>query len=151
MDKMYYYRSGNTQIGPVSIEQMQGVITPDTYVWTTGMSYWKTASEVPELKPFLGLVENRQSNIVPPPKPNNYLVLSIISVLFCLPFGVVAIIMSVMSDSSYNRGDYADAVNKAKLAKIFSLIGIIFIVAYIVFNIIVPLLVGAVAALLSAA
>ncbi|MBO4371889.1 MAG: CD225/dispanin family protein [Bacteroidales bacterium] len=152
MDKMYYYRSGNTQIGPVPVEQMRGVVTPSTYVWATGMSTWKQAAEVPELMSQLSLFVPSQNTIMPP-KPDNHLVLSIIAILACLPLGIVALIMSLQCDSAYNRGDYNDAVSKAKLAKTLSLVGLIsfgaLIVTIILSNIIIPILFAALAAMSS--
>ena len=65
MGKMYYYRSGNTQIGPVSIEQMRNAITPSTYVWASGMPYWKQASEVPELMLLFNVADNSHVTITP--------------------------------------------------------------------------------------
>ncbi|MBR6177191.1 MAG: CD225/dispanin family protein [Bacteroidales bacterium] len=152
MGKMYYYRSGNTQIGPVSIEQMRNAITPSTYVWASGMPYWKQASEVPELMLLFNVADNSHVTIMPP-KPNNHLVLSIIAILACQPLGIVAVIMSILSDSSYKRGDYNDAVSKAKLAKILSLIGLIsmgaFFVSFILFEILLPVLMLSLSALAS--
>ncbi len=145
MEKMYYYRNGDQQIGPVSLDQMRGAVTPDTYVWAEGMANWQTVSQVPELMSQLGLAAAYQQptmqepqpsyqtsyqsndgyNGVKPPKPNNNLIISIICTLICQPLGIIAIVMAVMSDSAYNRGDYQEAEKKAKLAKTLSLIGLI--------------------------
>ena len=63
-----------------------------------------------------------------PPKPNNYLALSIVSTVlgFCscigLITGIVAIVMSAQSGSKYDKGDYEGAVKAAKTAKILSLV-----------------------------
>ena len=34
--------------------------------------------------------------------------------MFCQPLGIIAIVMAVMCDSAYNRGDYQDAEKKAR-------------------------------------
>lgn len=156
MEKMYYYRNGDQQYGPVSLDQMRGAVTPDTYVWTEGMANWQQISQLPDLQTQLGLAaayqqptmqepqpsyqtsyqSNDGSNGVKPPKPNNYLIISIICALICQPLGIAAIVMAVMCDSAYNRGDYIEAEKKAKLAKTLSLIGLIgmglFFVIYII-------------------
>ncbi len=42
-----------------------------------------------------------------PPKPNNYLVLSILATIFCcLPFGIVGIINAAKVDNAYYSGNY---------------------------------------------
>ena len=155
MEKMYYYRNGDTQIGPVSIDQMRGAVTPETYVWAEGMANWQTVGELPELMSQLGLAtvyqapsvqqptisySNNVSSTAKPPKPDNHLILAIISALICQILGIIAVIMAVLSDQAYTRGDYDEAVKKAKTVKTLSLIGIIgtvvFIVLYVLFFVI---------------
>ena len=52
------------------------------------------------------------------PKPENYLVQSILATLCCcLPFGIVAIVYSAQVDSKYNGGDYSGAVAASNNAK----------------------------------
>lgn len=168
MEKMYYYRNGDQQYGPVSIDQMRGVVTPDTYVWAEGMANWQTVSQVPELMSQLGLAvayqqptmqepqpsyqtsyqtsyqSNDGSNGVKPPKPNNHLVLSIISILLSCMVGIVALIFSLLSDSDYKKGDYKGAEEKAKVAKIVAIVGIVLGGLYWAFNILtVVLAIGA--------
>ena len=156
MGKTYYYRQGEQQIGPVTLDQMRGAVTPDTYVWAEGMSSWQQISQLPDLQTQLGLTayqqqpyyqapqpsyQNSYSNSYSeggskPPKPNNHLVLAIITALVCQVLGIIAVVMAVMSDSAYNRGDYLEAEKKAKLAKTLSLVGIIgmgvFLLIYII-------------------
>lgn len=63
---------------------------------------------------------------VPPVKPNNYLILSIITtVCCCLPLGIVAIIKSTQVDSHYNTGQYQAAQQAADDAKKWSIIGMV--------------------------
>ena len=53
-----------------------------------------------------------------PPEPPTYLALSILcTLLCCLPFGIVAIIMSAGVSSAYNRGDYQTAKRKSDAAR----------------------------------
>lgn len=59
-----------------------------------------------------------------PPKPDNYLVWSIlVTVLCCLPFGIVAIIKSTSVDSAYNAGNLPAAQAAAADAKKWCIIG----------------------------
>ncbi|MBO4373390.1 MAG: DUF4339 domain-containing protein, partial [Bacteroidales bacterium] len=55
MEKNYYYRVGEQQIGPVSLDQMRGNVSPNTYVWADGMANWQTISQLPDLMMQLGL------------------------------------------------------------------------------------------------
>lgn len=67
-----------------------------------------------------------------PDKPNNYLVLAIISTVLglcsCmgLIIGIVAIIFATQVDSKYKLGDYPGAFSSSQNAKIFSIIAIVF-------------------------
>ncbi|RZS90439.1 CD225/dispanin family protein [Aquimarina brevivitae] len=66
-------------------------------------------------------MENNQ-----PPRPNNYLALSIIStILCCLVTGIVSIIYSTQVNTKYDAGDYAGAEQASKNAKTWALVGII--------------------------
>lgn len=147
MNKMYYYRNGDHQVGPVSLDQMRGVVTPGTYVWAEGMANWQTVSQLPELMYQLGFSvpsqpqpqPQMQSSASPyqqpqyntnmggsmPPKPDNHMVLSIITIFLCQVLGIIALVMSLQSDTAYKSGDYDGAVKKAKTAKTLSLVGII--------------------------
>lgn len=147
MEKTYYYRVGEQQVGPVSLDQMRGAVNLDTYVWSEGMANWQTVSQLPDLMAQLGLSTYQQAaaptqpaqpsqpsyqtsynaeNIsAKPPKPNNHLVMAIISIFICQPLGIIATIMAIMSDSAYNRGDYEEAEKKAKTAKTLSMVGLI--------------------------
>lgn len=59
-----------------------------------------------------------------PPKPDNYLIWSILVTIFCcLPLGVVAIIKSSSVDSAYNAGNHEAAQAAAADAKKWCIIG----------------------------
>ena len=71
-----------------------------------------------------------------------YLVLSIIStVCCCLPFGIVGIVFSVKINSAMNAGNYEEAVQNAKMAKIWTIVsfvvGLVVGILYFIFGIIV--------------
>ena len=67
-----------------------------------------------------------------PPKPDNNLALSVISAILCQVFGIIALVMSMQSDTCYRNGDYEGAVQKANSAKTFAWIGIIATGAFLV-------------------
>lgn len=59
-----------------------------------------------------------------PPKPDNYLIWSVLVTLFCcLPLGIVAIIKSTSVDSAYNAGNHEAAQAAAADAKKWCIIG----------------------------
>lgn len=148
MDSYYYLDSNNKQCGPVSsVDLLRMGISPQTMVWKQGMSNWMPASSLPELShlfqsapPPPGVGQNQgpvytydstpqypnqsggfnQGSNTPytPPKPDNYLVWSILVTLFCcLPAGVYAIILSSKVDSLYASGNYDEAQRNADEAK----------------------------------
>jgi len=74
-------------------------------------------------------------DLLPPQQPKNWLVESIlVTVLCCLPFGIVGIINAAQVSSKYAAGDYSGAEKAsqeaAKWTKIGFWIGLGFIVLY---------------------
>lgn len=72
------------------------------------------------------------------PKPNSWLVWSILSTLFCcLPFGIVGIVFASKVDSAWNAGRYDEAQDAASKAKTFTLIsmglGLAVILVYVIY------------------
>ena len=62
---VYHLSVNGQQQGPYPIQQLQqmaqnGQLTPDTYVWTNGMSGWEAAKNIPALASLFG---------TPPPPP----------------------------------------------------------------------------------
>ena len=69
-----------------------------------------------------------------------YLVLSIIStVCCCLPFGIVGIVFSVKINSAMNAGNYEEAAQNAKMAKIWTIVsfvvGLVAGILYFIFGV----------------
>ena len=61
-----------------------------------------------------------------PPRPDSNMVWAILcTVLCCMPLGIVAIIQASGVNSAYDRGDYAEAENKAKSAKNWAIWGMV--------------------------
>lgn len=75
-------------------------------------------------------------------KPDNYLAWSILTtILCCLPLGIVAIIKSSKVDSLWAEGRHDEAIQTAKDAKKWTIIGAasgaIFIVLYFLFCVVI--------------
>lgn len=138
-----------------------GVINLDTMVWTSELTDWVQARNVAELADALNAYQTqqnayqqqprqqpmyqqppRQQRPAPRPKPDNYLVLSIISVFFCcIPLSIAAIIYAIKVDEYWSKGDYEsayEASNKAKKLLIWSAVATaILTIAVIIFYILV--------------
>jgi len=74
----------------------------------------------------------------PSAPPKNWLVESILVTLFCcLPFGIAGIVFASQVNSKYAAGDYAGALKASqdagKWTKIGFWIGLVLIVAYLIF------------------
>ena len=82
--------------------------------------------------------QTTQSQIVPPVRPKNWLVESILVTIFCcLPFGIAGIVFASQVNSKYDTGDYDGAVKAsaeaAKWTKIGFFAGLAFIALYLIF------------------
>lgn len=134
----------------------RGEILPTDLVWAEGMPGWVPASTVfapnpvpppPPPPPSTG-PDVRTPGPVPfdtgaaalarPPKPDNFLVWSILATVFCcLIGGIIAIVYSTQVDSKYAAGDYAGAADAAKTAKLWTMIsagvGVLIALVYVVF------------------
>ncbi len=58
---IFHVAVNGVQQGPLPLQQLQqmaqqGILTPDTLVWTQGMPAWAAANSVPALAPFFGAV-----------------------------------------------------------------------------------------------
>ena len=61
-----------------------------------------------------------------PQRPNNYLVLAIITTFLCCNItGVVSIVYAARVDAKWAGGDYQGAISDSKNAKLWGLIGLI--------------------------
>lgn len=59
-----------------------------------------------------------------PPKPDNFLVWAILSTVFCcLATGIASIIYASKVNEAYAKGEYEEAVQAAKNAKMWALVG----------------------------
>jgi len=131
----YYIQSGN-QCGPVADEELAGKVRSGELrstdlIWQEGMTDWMPVSQVPQFS-GLGVSVSAPLTTNPtfaqpaPPAVNpmsyqkipNYLWQSIaVTVLCCVPFGIVAIVFAAKVDGLVARGDLAGAQAASKSAK----------------------------------
>ena len=161
MKEYFYIDVNGNQVGPCQLSDLIGVINLDTMVWTSELTDWVQARNVAELADALNAYQTQQNAYQqqphqqptyqqPPrqqrpamrPKPDNYLVLSIISVFFCcIPLSIAAIIYAIKVDDYWSKGDYEsayDASNKAKKLLIWSAVATaVLTIAAIILNILV--------------
>lgn len=144
----YYAMMGSERVGPMTIDDLRNLgITPRTPVWRPGMADWADASTLPELSqcfapqppyhpysqpqqggypPYNNGYNQDNNNNVLPPRPDNYLVWSIVvTILCCLIGGIVALVYSSKVNSAYDRGDYAASMSASNSAKTWCIVSAI--------------------------
>ena len=150
----YHVARNNQKLGVFAGADAQtryqsGEILPSDLVWCEGMPAWRPASEVftgaaatpgalppPAIPPVPPAAAGPFAAAPLQPKPANYLVWAIVvTLLCCLPFGIVAIVFASQVDSKYSAGDYAGAQLAAGRAKLWCWLGagtwLLLFVAYI--------------------
>lgn len=153
--KKYFYTDGHTNFGPFTLDELKYKnITTETYVWYEGMGDWKKANEVSELaslfssntssppnpfqtteqsagnNPPIDPYHNTQRGKTYDPSlnivPKTWLVESIlVTILCCLPFGIVGIINAAKVESRFYAGDLNGAQRASDEAKKWTKIGFI--------------------------
>lgn len=123
---MKYSLARNGQIiGSYTLDELRahlqtGQVLATDHVLPEGGSQWVTVAQVLPPAPGGGLSAPPPAPPVAPPKPKTYLAQSIIvTLLCCLPLGIVAIVYSAQVDSKYARGDYTGAQEASKRAALF--------------------------------
>ena len=156
--------------GPFTVEELiRRGITPDTLVYNSELNGWTKASMVPEIaKSMYGetpqnAFNNNQSGYTQQPvpcfqqyntqpgmpyqtpqiAPQTWLAESIIvTLLCCLPFGIVGIIKAASVDSLYRSGDYEGAQRASQAAGKWTKIGFFCGLAVVIFYLIIGLITG---------
>lgn len=151
---MWYYAKNGSQLGPISQEELLqkfrgGELEASDLVWKQGMSDWTPVGRISELaNPSVLAAPDLPSSggswsqnptggaMMPAPKINNYLWQSIVvTMLCCMPFGVVAIVHSAKVDGLVARGAYDEAQAAAKTARLWVFLSIggfvLFFAAYL--------------------
>ena len=142
MEKEYFYLSGNTKIGPLSLNTLKSApISRTTLVWNNSIPDWVEAGTLPELAEVFAVsavstpppppaanygtnntnnnsTRGSFNNLDIPPMPENYLIWAILATVFCCwPVGIFSIISAAKVSSAYNAGDYQGALNASSSAK----------------------------------
>jgi len=150
----WYYSQDGQQQGPVAQSQLQqmlqsGQLANSSLVWKQGMGDWVAASTLEVFSvtaasspstggggaalyaaPNSQVQQNYgyQQQVPMGPKPNNYLVQSIIltvlTLILCsgLPIGVVPLVFSILVNSKYGHGDYQGAVSSSATARVWCIV-----------------------------
>lgn len=130
----YYYTDGKERYGPFTLEQLrERNLTIETLVWKEGMSDWQPAKNLSDLNSLFYAAESFQAPVsipytppLPGVAPKNWLVESIIvTILCCLPFGIVAIINATKVETLWNTGQHDAALKASQEAGKWVKIGVI--------------------------
>lgn len=65
-EALYFYVKNGVSEGPFSAEELIKLITPDTLIWTEGMTEWAPASEVATISEMFATDTEEETKIVPP-------------------------------------------------------------------------------------
>ena len=65
-EALYFYVKNGVSEGPFSAEELIKLITPDTLIWTEGMTEWTPASEVAPISEMFATDIEEETIIVPP-------------------------------------------------------------------------------------
>ena len=144
MKEYYYIDLNQNKIGPLSIEEMKVKnIFPETYVWKNGMADWVQAKDMPEMAEVLGnkppqfthadnTFNNQQQAQQRPLCPPTNLVWGIlVTVLCCMPLGIVSIIKAAEVERYYYTGFYDEALRASNSAKNWALAGAIITLVFL--------------------
>lgn len=140
---IFYILDGAIKKGPFTVEELQQVkVAPTTLVSNPNGDGWIEACKVEELKDAIDLNPIIQQPVVQRPiiintgngqifdvnapiPPNTWLVQSILlTILCCLPFGIVSIVYAAKVDGLYAMKQYAEAQEASNMAKKWFYIGL---------------------------
>lgn len=65
-EALYFYVKNGVSEGPFSAEELIKLITPDTLIWTEGMTEWTPAGEVAQIGEMFATDTEEETKIVPP-------------------------------------------------------------------------------------
>jgi hypothetical protein len=141
---MWYYSKNGMQLGPLSTEELSGKanggeVLPSDLIWREGMADWLPLSQVPEFQGAGGLATpppiamgsvpiqqppRYQAGYVPGSVPNYLWQSIVVTVLCCLPFGVVSIVYAAKVDSLLAQGNIVGANAASQSAKKWAIAGV---------------------------
>lgn len=65
-EALYFYVKNGVSEGPLSAEELIKLITPDTLIWTEGMTEWAPANEVAPISEMFATNTEEETKIAPP-------------------------------------------------------------------------------------
>ena len=65
-EALYFYVKNGVSEGPFSAEELMKLITPDTLIWTEGMTEWAPASDVAPISEMFATDTEEETKIAPP-------------------------------------------------------------------------------------
>ena len=133
----YYIANNGHHEGPFEISELRSKgITTETLVWNESMPQWVPAGSVAELavlfaapQPHVNAPYSVGSNYgmtqQAPMMPNTWFIPSLlITILCCMPLGLVGLAYSLKVEPRYFAGEYLMAEDAASKAKIWSIVGL---------------------------
>lgn len=142
----YYYTDGKERFGPFTVEQLgDRDITENTLVWKEGLPDWVPARNLNELSGLFATaasmpppIDIQKVYMPPEAPPKNWLIESIlVTLLCCLPLGIVGIVYATKVDTLWTTGQREEALKASREAgkwvKIGALSGFVIIILYIIF------------------
>ena len=140
----YYYTDGKERFGPFTLEQLADKpITAQTLVWKEGLPDWVPANQLSDLQSLFSQgstitppIPGAYSTAPPQSPPKNWLIESIlVTLLCCLPLGIVGIVYATKVDTLWSAGQREAAIKASqeagKWVKIGAITGFILIIAYV--------------------
>ena len=131
MEEYYYLNSDNQRIGPFTLDQLLAKnINGQTLIWRAGLAQWTNAMAVPEVAARLNpdATANTTQTETPqaperepyfktkPCPPTNLIWGILVTILCCLPLGIVAIYKSSQVERNYYNGNYEAALKASNSA-----------------------------------
>lgn len=144
MEEYYYLNADNQRIGPLTLDQLiEQHITPQTLIWKAGLPQWTNAMSVPEvalrLNPATAGAPQSPGQPQPQPEPfykskpcppTNLIWGILVTILCCLPLGIVAIYKSSQVERNYYNGNYEEALKASNSALNWCIISMVVCVLF---------------------
>lgn len=136
MTQYFYLDDADAQQGPVPANELPRCgVTPDTYVWTKGMTDWLPAAQVPEVADLLRAVPQAPVAAVPQGpalsdplylQPPTYRTAAVL-LTFCLNplFGIVALVYTLQVLPLYACGQHAQAWRASIRSRAWCIAGLV--------------------------
>ena len=156
----YWVSINNNQVGPMSLDEVIALDpSADMLVWHPGMPDWDKAANLPELAHLFGddyeeCVDSQTIETEPQPQPQplqetapaepcppNYLVWTVlVTVMCCVPLGVISLIYSSQVKTKYNAGDIEGAKKASSKTELWLILAFVLGLIYQPFSVVMSLL-----------